>query len=204
MNTINILQRHSYITGLLVVLFLVSNSANGWSFDELRQDKSNVLLGFFAGIAVHELGHISAATLKKTDFRLDGLSITYPDPALTAEDRLELASAGFQFQWAAAELAFRYLNDEETETRTRHRAAGIVLSHLAITAAYMTVLKHHTHGDIEGMSRATGISNDRLALAVAVPAILDGWRLFGKTVPKWVPTASVVSKGIGITWVWTY
>jgi len=163
-----------------------------------------VLLGFVGGILVHELGHISAATLKGADFEFEGLSITYPDPALTDADRLELASAGFQIQWAAAELAFRYLNDEDKEPRTRHRADGILLSHLAITAAYMTVLKHHSRGDIEGMSRATGISNDRLALAVAVPAILDGWRLFGNTVPQWVPIASVVSKGIGITWVWTY
>ena len=180
------------------------NGANAWSFDLIKEDKSNVLLGFFGGIAVHELGHITVAALKGTDIKFDRLSITYPDPDLTDDDRLQLSSAGFQSQWIASELAFRYLTDENTATRIRNRAAGVVLSHLAITAAYMTFLKNDSNGDIDGMSRATGISNDRLLLAVTVPAILDGWRLLGHTVPKWVSTASVVTKGVGITWAWTY
>jgi len=182
----------------------VPNGANAWSLDLIKEDKSSVLLGFFGGIAAHEMGHIAVATLKNTDIKFDGLSITYPDPTLTDDDRLQLASAGFQAQWITSELAFRYLADEGTATRTRNRAAGVVLSHLAITAAYMTFLKNDSNGDIDGMSRATGISNDKLLLAVTIPAVLDGWRLLGHTVPKWVPTASVVTKGIGITWVWTY
>ena len=163
-----------------------------------------MLLGFVGGIAVHEMGHIFVAKLKDTDIEYDRLSITYPDPNLTDEDRLQLASAGFQFQWIASELAFHYLAAEDTPTRNRNRAAGFILSHLAITTAYMIFLKNDSNGDIDGMSRATGISNDRLLLAVTVPAILDGWRLLGHTVPKWVPAASIVTKGIGITWVWTY
>lgn len=189
---------------VLLTALLLPNGANAWSFDLIKEDKGNVLLGFVGGIAAHEMGHISLAILKNTDVEFDRLSITYPDPNLTDEDLLQLSSAGFQIQWIASELGFRYLADENTPVRIRNRAAGIVLSHLAITAAYVIFLKNDRNGDIDGMSRATGISNDRLLLAVSVPAILDGWRLLGNTVPKWVPTASIATKGIGITWVWTY
>jgi len=188
----------------LLAALLLPNGASAWSLNLIKQDKGNVLLGFVGGIAAHELGHISLATLKDTDVEFDRLSITYPDPNLSDQDLLELSSVGFQIQWIASELAFRYLADENTPARIRNRAAGVVLSHLAITAAYMVFLKNDRNGDIDGMSRVTGISNDRLLLAVSVPAVLDGWRLLGHAVPKWVPTASIMSKGIGITWVWTY
>ena len=38
---------------------------------------------------------------------------------------------------------------------------------------------------------------------MAVPAVLDAWRLFGNDVPEWVPALSVMSKGIGAAWIWS-
>jgi len=40
-----------------------------------------------------------------------------------------------------------------------------------------------------------------LALA---PALLDGWRLFGDQVPRWVPALSIGFKGAALTALWTY
>jgi hypothetical protein len=39
---------------------------------------------------------------------------------------------------------------------------------------------------------------------VAIPAVLDGWRLLGANVPAWVPLASALTKGVGVVWVWDY
>jgi hypothetical protein len=80
----------------------------------------------------------------------------------------------------------------------------VVCSYLGVSLAYLTFLKNQDQGDVNGMSHATGLSRDRIALMMAVPAVLDAWRLFGDDVPVWVPTLSVMSKGIGATWIWTY
>ncbi len=176
--------------------------ADGWKLEEFQRDRNSVVLGFLGGILVHELGHVTVATAEGVDFELDGLSIVYPEPGLSDRERLRAASGGFQMQWLAAEIAFHYLPRDNPVTA--NSAAGVILSHLAITAAYLTFLKDHENGDIEGMSEATGISNDRLALAVAIPAVLDAWRLFGEQPPQWVPAFSASAKGAGIVWVWSY
>jgi len=41
-------------------------------------------------------------------------------------------------------------------------------------------------------------------LAIAIPAALDAWRLFGDDVPEWVPNLSVMGKGLAMAWIWTY
>jgi hypothetical protein len=189
---------------LLACLVPTSGTADSWSVDELQKDRGRVLFGFLGGLVVHELGHMSVATLRGIDFEFDGLSIVYPESDLSDKDRLLVASAGFQVQWLASEIAFHYLENSNDDVTAMNTAAGVILGHLGITAAYLTFLKNHSQGDIEGMSEVTGISNDQLALAVAIPAILDGWRLFGTTTPRWVPTLSVLTKGIGVAWVWTY
>lgn len=178
--------------------------AGGWSVDDLHQDQKNVLFGFLGGLFAHELGHMSVATLRGVDFEFDGLSIVYPESDLSDKDRLVVASAGFQVQWLTAEIAFHYLETNRDDPGVKNAAAGVILGHLGITAAYLTFLKNHAQGDIEGMAAATGVANDRLALAVALPAVLDGWRLLGARVPKWVPVASVLTKGVGVVWVWDY
>lgn len=38
----------------------------------------------------------------------------------------------------------------------------------------------------------------------AVPALLDGWRLFGDQVPAWIPVLSIGFKGAALTAIWTY
>jgi hypothetical protein len=189
---------------LLACLQPTSGTADSWSVDELHRDKKSVLFGFLGGLLAHELGHISVATLRGIDFEFDGLSIVYPESDLSDKNRLLVASAGFQVQWLASEVAFHYLEDSKDDVAAVNTAAGVILGHLGITAAYLTFLKNHAQGDIEGMSEATGISNDQLALAVAIPALLDGWRLLGKPAPKWVRPLSVLTKGIGVAWVWTY
>ncbi len=189
---------------LLTCLLPASGSADGWSVGELHTDKKSALFGFLGGLLAHELGHISVATLRGIDFEFDGLSIVYPESDLSAKNRLLVASAGFQVQWLASEIAFRHLENSQDDMAAMNAAAGVILGHLGITAAYLTFLKNHSQGDIQGMSEATGISNDQLALAVAIPAVLDGWRLFATTTPKWVPPVSALTKGIGMAWVWTY
>ncbi len=188
----------------LVCLLPTLSAADNWSFDELHRDKKSVLFGFLGGLFAHELGHISVATIRGVDFEFDGLSIVYPEANLSDKNRLLVASAGFQVQWLASEIAFHYLEKSKADLAAMNTAAGVILSHLGVTAAYLTFLKNHSQGDIEGMSEATGISNDHLALAVAVPALLDGWRLLGTTTPNWVPQLSVLTKGIGVAWAWTY
>ena len=107
-------------------------------------------------------------------------------------------------QWLISEAALRYRERKKLTEFGDSFNAGLISSHLLITAAYMTVLMNHQDGDLQGASEATGISNDKLAALVAIPAILDTWRLFGKEVPAWVPALSVGAKGVGITMIWTY
>ena len=53
-------------------------------------------------------------------------------------------------------------------------------------------------------NNATGYSRGQIGLMLAIPAVLDTWRLFGDDVPQWVPVVSVMSKGVGAAWIWTY
>jgi hypothetical protein len=179
-------------------------AAEQWEFNRIKKNSWAFLAGFFSGYAAHEMGHIIVADSFGFDYEFDGVTIVYPGAIMTDAERLQVSSAGFQAQWLVSEVALRYRKDRKLTDFGDNYNAGLVGAHLAITAAYMTVLLNHEDGDLQGMSEVTGISNDKLALLVAIPAVLDAWRLFGKDVPKWVPSLSLGAKGIGITMIWTY
>jgi len=186
------------------IIISVNASGQGWSFTDTSRDWGKFALGFASGIGGHELGHYVVATSKGYPVSHDGLSIVYPGAAFTDAGHLQVASAGFQTQWVMAELAFRDHDGKELKEPPADFAAGVICAHLGITLAYMTVLKNNQLGDVVGMAEATHRSTDQIALALAVPGALDAWRLFGNQVPEWVPQLSLLSKGVGIAWIWTY
>ena len=187
-----------------VSLLPLNSHSQGWSFKEVRSEPGQFVLGFFGGIVAHELGHYAIATSKGYKVSHDGLSIVYPDAKFTPADHLQVASAGFQTQWLMSEHALRDSHFRKKKGMHRNLSAGIVTAHLSITAAYLLFLKDHHQGDVVGMADATGLSNNQVALALAIPGALDAWRLFGNDVPDWVPGLSLIGKGIGMAWVWTY
>ena len=190
----------------LIILNSLSGqaSAESWELNRYKNNKGAFLAGFFSGYAAHELGHIMVADSFGFDAEFDGVTIVYPGAIMTDAEQLQVSSAGFQVQWLVSEVALRYRKDRKLTNFGDNFNAGLVGAHLAITAAYMTVLLNHEDGDLQGMSEASGISNDKLAVLVAIPALLDTWRLFGNNVPEWVPALSAGTKGIGFTWIWTY
>jgi hypothetical protein len=197
--------RYSWFIALLASTLLpMKTYAQGWSFDDVSPEWGMFVLGFASGYGAHELGHYVVATSKGYKVSHDGLSIVYPGAAFTDADRLQVASAGFQTQWLMTELALRDHNGKELKEPPGNFAAGVVCAHLGITLAYLTILKNHKLGDVAGIAEATKRSNDRIALALAVPGALDAWRLFGNRVPEWVPQLSLLGKGLGIAWAWTY
>jgi hypothetical protein len=178
--------------------------AQGWTFPETFPNWGNFALGFVGGIAGHEFGHYLIASSKGYRVHFDSLVLVYSGAELADADQLQVASAGFQAQWLMTELVLRDRNGKESKSAPGDFGAGVVCSHLGITFAYLTFLKNHKQGDITGMAEATGLSNNLLAATVAIPAALDAWRLFGNQVPGWVPHVSLLGKGLGMTWVWTY
>jgi hypothetical protein len=178
--------------------------AEGWVLDDSASSWGRFTLGFVSGIAAHEAGHLVVATTKGYRPSHDGLSITYPGTDFTRPGQLQLASAGFQTQWVLSELVLRDVHGREHIKPPSDFGAGVVCSYIGVSAAYLTFLKNQISGDVYGMSRASQMSHDRIALMMAIPAALDAWRLFGDDVPQWVPTLSVASKGIGAAWIWSY
>ncbi len=198
------------IRGRSVVVFLILISvgstgfADAWELGRFKNNSGAFLAGFFSAYAAHELGHFLVADAFGFDAEFDGVTIVYPGAIMTEAEQLQVSSAGFQVQWLVSEVALRYRKDTKLTHFGDSYNAGLVGAHLAITAAYMTLLLNHENGDLQGMSEASGISNDKLAVLVAIPAVLDAWRLFDNEVPDWVPTMSAGSKGIGFTWIWRY
>lgn len=188
----------------LVVLWPLQAKAQGWTWPETQSEWGAFALGFASGLGGHELGHYVVARSKGYTPRLNGLSIVYPDDNLAGADRLQVSSAGFQAQWLMTEFALRGSNGRELKTPSSDFAAGVVCAHLGVSLAYLTFLRNHTQGDVHGMSEATGLSKSRIAATIAIPAVLDAWRLFGNNVPEWVPQVSLMGKGLGVLWVWTY
>lgn len=174
----------------------------GWSLYEA--DWGSMTLGILSGIAVHEAGHLVVAKSKGYRVSHDGLSITYPGADFARSEQLQLSSAGYQAQWLLSERVLRDDNWRERKMPPGDFGAGMVLSSIGVSVAYLTVLKNHYNGDVYGVSRASGLSHDRAALMMAIPAALDTWRLFGDDVPEWVPNLSVMGKGLAMGWIWTY
>lgn len=188
----------------MLALSPASASAEGWTIEADTSAWERFALGIASGIVAHEAGHLVVAKTKGYRVSHEGLSITYPGTDFTRAGQLQLASAGFQTQWVLSEWVLR---DEHGHERTKPPGdfgAGVVFSYIGVSAAYLTFLKNQYNGDVYGMSRASGYSHDRIALMMAIPAVLDAWRLFGDDVPEWVPTLSVMSKGIGAAWIWSY
>jgi hypothetical protein len=188
------------LVGLIVLLIpptvIAESSSEHWGA---------FVAGGFSTLMIHELGHMAVAKYHNTEFEYDGVTIIYPDADLTESEHLRIASAGFQFQWIASEIALGILSrDKQLTPRSKSFTRGIVAGQVAITLAYVTFLKNHPDGDIQGMSEASGLSNDELALIVAIPAVLDSWRLIAKSVPGWVPKLSIAYKGLGIAAIWTF
>jgi hypothetical protein len=177
----------------------ISLQAEGWSPRELAEEPGSFLSGLVSGVVIHEMGHFIVA--KGSGYPVDhnGVSITYGSQNLPPHDQQRIASAGFQAQWIASEIAF-----SARENSNSNFAAGVICAHLGISAAYLTVLKDQPSGDSVGYANATGLSTDRIVLLAAIPAVLDAWRLFGDDVPKWVPALSIASKGVGITAIWVH
>ena len=199
--------RRSGLTVLLlslVAMLPAGARAQSWTFDDSPTAWERFALGFASSLAAHEAGHFIVAKSKGYEVSHDGLSITYPGTNFTRAGQLQLASAGFQTQWVLSEFALRDNNGHEHTAPPSDFQAGVVCSYIGVSAAYLTFLENQYNGDVYGMSRATGYSHDRIALMVAIPAVLDAWRLFGDDVPAWVPDLSVMSKGIAAAWIWSY
>ena len=194
-------------TTLLLTIFLilaVQTPAEPWRLSQAGEQPAAFISGFLSGYAAHELGHVLVAESKGFDAEFDGATIIYPNAPMTKAERLQVSTAGFQTQWLVAESALRYRERNKLGKFGNSYNAGLVFSHLTITAAYLTVLLNHEDGDLQGASESTGISNDKLAGLAAIPALLDTWRLFGEDVPDWVPALSLGSKSIGIVAIWSY
>ncbi|MHB9026247.1 MAG: hypothetical protein ACYC7E_19075 [Armatimonadota bacterium] len=194
-------------TLFMSILFILSLSAGltqAWKPADVKSDPWGFIAGFAEGFLAHELTHVLVATANGRDVALDGTSIVYPGPPMDDRTHYQIASAGFQGQWILSEVLLRNYEADDGAKPMSQNTAGIIFSHIAISAAYLVTLKDHSKGDIPGIADATGMSRDTVAALVAIPAALDLWRLTGKDVPKWVPTVSAGVKGVYIGTVWTF
>ena len=162
-------------------------------------DLRGLSTGAIGMIVGHEIGHFAVAESMNIKAEFDGVTVVYPNSSLTPRQHLRVASAGFQTQWLLSELAFHYLDKPDVEQRSI--ATGAVLAHIGITTAYLIFMKNEKDGDVAGMATALGKSRSDVALTLALPALLDAWRLFGDP-PGWVPHLSRIGKGLGVAWVW--
>lgn len=185
-------------------MFCSNANASPWKLSDIRNSSHSFLLGFTTCYMAHELGHVIVAKSKGYSVALDGPSLVYPDLKERTTDQLQAATSGFQAQWMVSEAALRYRENHRLSDRGNNFSAGMVVFHLATTAAYMTFLNSHEKGDIVGAAKATGLSTYQVALMAAIPALLDGWRLFAKDPPAWVPALSAGIKGVGIVAIWSY
>ncbi len=174
---------------------------------DLANLKSNwpIMLGGIAvTIAGHELGHFLVAEIEDADAYFDNFTVKYRNQDDSDQQALRLSSAGFQSQWIISELAFAELTQPSLSSNKQALLGGLVLGHIAITAAYLAVLKDHQEGDTTGIAGATSYSSNDIAWAIALPAAIDAWRLFGKQTPRWAPWVSAGAKAGGIAAVWQF
>jgi len=177
--------------------------ATGWNAPDHGAGWGRFFAGVVTGITAHELGHVAVAKAQGNRVAFDGPSLTYPDANLSRSQRLHVSSAGYQAQWLAAEGALQYHETKGPNHEFGDFGAGVVVAHLTISAAYATLIKKHELGDLTGVSNSSGVPRDKLLFMLGVPALLDGWRLFGNRVPAWVSHLSLAAKGTGIALIWS-
>ncbi len=188
---------------VLVVLGLASASPlQAWSPSDFRTDPWGFAAGFAAGIVIHEAGHILVADLSGYSVGHDGLSLVYGGAELRGRDQLRIASAGIQAQWLASEFVFaRQRNDASS---IGNFGAGLVVSQFAVSLAYLTFLKDHELGDVEGIRQSSGWSRDQIGVSLGLASVLDLWRLSGRRAPRWLPHLSMATKSLMIGAIWSF
>ena len=99
-----------FFAALICLVWIIGFIPPATAFDlqDVTRDKRNFILGFFAGYAAHEAGHLLVADSLGYESEFDGVTIVYPDADLEGQDLVRISSAGFQAQWLASELAFAY------------------------------------------------------------------------------------------------
>ena len=192
--------RLALLAALVAALCAAAPEARAWTAPGDASGWGALTAGFAAGLAAHEAGHLLVAKSLGVETQWHGLSITYPDPDLSPQEHFRVASAGIQTQWLVSEAAFLW----DRGRVESDFAAGAILAHLVTSAAYLTVLKDHSEGDLRGMETASGIHRDKIAAYIAVPFLLDTWRLFDPDAPKWAGYLSIGLKGYGIGYVWNF
>ncbi len=170
----------------------------------LKSNWTSVLGGAATTVLMHELGHFLVAESEGAAAYFDGITIEYRDTDGSDQQALRLSSAGFQTQWLASEYGFMRLNQGGLSDRQRSWHAGLILGHIGITSAYLTFLKNHEDGDVGGVATASGLSTDKVVALLAIPAVIDSWRLFGKYSPKWASWTARGFKGLGVAAIWRF
>ena len=189
---------------LIISIACLAAVAYPWKPADVLKRSAPYLAGMAAGIGVHELGHMAVASAESYGVEVRHSSIMYAGKPMTPRDHQEIASAGYQAQWLLSEAVLRHHEEHAPSQPLPAFQAGMVMSHIAISAAYLTVLRDNPDGDLRGIHDATGMSTTTLALMLAVPAALDYWRLTGNDVPRWVPALSIGCKTAAIGAIWTY
>lgn len=179
-------------------------SAAATASEDIELDNSSFWLGFVGGIVTHDLGHVAMAAAHGQRAKLHAGSIIYPNKAFSPPEAVRVSTAGFQTQWLFSEWSFYALKQEQPSLLDQQHYLGLISAHLAISFAYMAVLKDEPTSDIYAVSTTTGRSRNSLALMALLPALLDTYRLFGTDVPSWVDAASIAVKTGEVGLIWTF
>ena len=96
------------LAGLALLILLSTSQAFAEAWPQQGSEWPGFLGGVASGILLHELGHVVVASSQGYETRMDGLSLVYSPPLKSDRDKVRVATAGFQAQWIASEVAFRY------------------------------------------------------------------------------------------------
>lgn len=196
-------KRTNYLAiGLTLWLAAASTPTQAWSLSDLGRDPWRFVAGFASGLVIHEAGHVLLADLHGYSVDHDGLSLVYDGAAMSDRDRLRISSAGMQAQWLVNEYVFA--SQGRKSGGIGNFGAGIIVSQLAVSLAYLTVLKDHEQGDVEGMRQSSGWSRDQLGVSLGLISAMDSWRLSGHRLPRWLPAVSVATKSVMIGAIWSF
>lgn len=189
---------------IALILLALPLWAQALKLGDVKSHPTRFLSGVAAGVLAYELGHVIVANSERYSVDVAGGSLIYSGPPMSPAQRVQISSAGFQTQWLLSEAILRDHEARHPGEPMDPAAAGVVCSHLLISAAYLTVLRDNLHGDLRAVNQATGRSTSELATMITLPALLDYWRLTARDVPAWVPTVSATSKGVGIGACWRF